>query len=82
MGYHYVTYEDAQILIPALESIKSGHGTTKDLRGLAGKFINELKMVREDVDYAPLKGHQIYFGSAKDSEVFSDILQWARGKEK
>lgn len=79
MAYHYVTYEDAQILIPALETIKSNPSNTKDIRTLAGSFADKLGMVREDVDYTDTRGYQMHL-TDKESEVFSEVLKWARGK--
>jgi len=79
MAYHFVTYEDAQILIPALETIKSTPSNTKDIRNLAGNFAEKLKMVREDVDYSDMGGYQMHL-TDKESEVFREVLKWARGK--
>ncbi len=79
MAYHYITYEDTQVLIPALESIKSGSNATKDIRNLAGKFLEQLRLVRGDVDYSDQGGYQMHL-SDKESEVFREVLRWARGK--
>lgn len=77
MAYHYISYEEAQALIPALEVIKENKKNTKDIRSLAGSFLEQLKLVREDVEYTA-GGYQMYL-SDKESEVFRECLKWARG---
>ena len=57
MRTDYVTYEEAQTLIPIFRYLEK-EAPYVDLRKSAGKVLMALKRVRS-VDYAPLRGYQI-----------------------
>lgn len=78
MAYHYVNYEEAQELIPGLEAIVNAKDCRKDIRALSQKFLQQLRLVREDVDYVR-GGFQVYFPDS-ESQVFDEVIKWARDR--
>lgn len=65
----YVSYEEAQQLIPTFEYLK-WQGPRKDVRADSDALLKELKMVRQNVDYGSLGGRQIWL-----TEHLYDLLE-------
>jgi len=75
----YISYEEAQKLIPIFQYAKK-FGPHRELRLMAGRILEELELVRGDIDYSPLRGDQVFL-SRKDTELLLDALEYIRGKE-
>jgi len=66
----YVDYEEAQRLIPIFDYYMK-KGPWKEVRADASSILRELKDVRE-VDYAPLRGHQLFL-TEEQYDFFIDV---------
>ena len=75
----YISYGEAQKLIPIFQYAKKS-GPYRELRLMAGRILEELELVRGDIDYFPLRGDQVFL-SRKDTELLLDALEYIRGKE-
>ncbi len=67
----YVSYEDAQRLIPIFEYYVH-EGPWKEVRSDARAILGELRDVRP-MDYSPLRGQQIFL-TEKQYEFFNDVV--------
>ena len=70
----YVTYAQAQKLIPIMEHIAKNH-EWKEARESAKRILPDLKMVRGDISYEPLSGRQIFLRSELDRDFLMDSLR-------
>lgn len=68
----YITYEDAQRLIPFFEAIIE-HPPVSGARKRGIRILRKLKSVRKDVDYEPLLGQQVFLAS-KDKEWLLEVM--------
>lgn len=77
MRVTFVTYEEAQKLIPVFKYAQK-HGPWKEVRESASRILEKLESVRT-VDYSPLKGYQMLL-KEEDYEFYLDALDVAEGK--
>jgi len=73
----YVTYEEAQRLIPFFRYAKV-HGPYREARESAGRILEELESAKQ-IDYSPFRGHQMFL-KEDDYEFFIDSLGAMEGK--
>jgi hypothetical protein len=69
--YMYITYSDAQRLIPFYEKVAKEH-PWKEVRESAKRLLRELRMVR-DIDYSPASGHQLILNRV-DHQFLMDTM--------
>jgi len=74
MEVMYVSYEEAQKLIPIFKHVAK-HGPYKEARASARRILQELELVRGDISYAPLSGCQIILRSEEDKDFLRDALE-------
>ena len=67
----YVTYDEAQKLIPVFKSIRD-FGPYKEARDSGGRILRDLQFVRP-LDYGVAKGHQLMLHD-RDYEFFTEVL--------
>ncbi len=70
----YISYEEAQQLIPVFEYIKR-YGPHKDSRVDSDALLKELRMVRSNTDYEPMGGRQLWL-----TERLYEALEAARSE--
>jgi hypothetical protein len=73
MEVMYITYEEAQKLIPFFKVASQDRNYGKEAMESARRILPELENVRER-DYSPLKGKQIILRSGDDRQFLIDAI--------
>ena len=73
MEVMYINYEEAQKLIPLFEHL-SKYAPIKEAKESAQRILPELKLVRKDISYSPLKGRQIFLRNEMDRQFLIDSI--------
>ena len=74
MEIMYVTYAEAQRLIPFFQREAARSSPYPGAQESAKRILSELQMVRGDVDYSPMKGKQIVLRNEHDKEFLIDTI--------
>lgn len=74
MEIMFITYEEAQRLIPFFKVATKDNRYGREPMESAQRILSELQMVRGDVSYAPLKGKQIILRSEDDKQFLIDAI--------
>ena len=74
MEVMYVSYAQAQRLIPLMQQIAKNH-EWKEVRESAKRILQELELVRGDISYDPLSGRQIFLRSENDRDFLRDSIE-------
>lgn len=74
MEVMYISYRDAQILIPFFKHAAE-RGPYKEAKESAKRILRELDLVRGDISYAPLKGKQIILRVEDDRDFLRDAVE-------
>jgi len=73
MEVMYISYQEAQRLIPLFQEL-SRSAPIKEARESAKRILPELKLVREDISYSPLKGRQVFLRNELDKQFLLDSI--------
>ena len=68
----FVSWEEAERIKPRLQAIIDGEFFSKRIKRVASNLLEELRGVRKDVDYSPLKGKQILLTDAQ-AHLFEEL---------
>lgn len=68
-----LTYEEAQLLLPIFRQLNTRE-YPREMRMAASRIVEELRRVREDVDYQDTGGKQIFL-KERDFGLLSDVLE-------
>jgi len=74
MEVMYVSYPQAQRLIPLMQHISKYH-EWKEVRESAKRILPELEAVRGDISYDPLAGRQVFLRSENDRDFLRDSIE-------
>ena len=74
MEVMYVSYAQAQRLIPLMQHVAKNH-EWKEARESAKRILQELELVRGDISYDPLEGRQIFLRSENDRDFLRDSIE-------
>lgn len=74
----YVSYEEAQKLIPIMEHFAQ-KAPYKEAKESAKRLLPELRLVR-DLDYGPLQGRQVILRREDDRDFLIDAIYEVGGK--
>lgn len=78
MEVMYVSYAQAQKLIPLMQYVAKAH-EWKEARESAKRILQELELVRGDISYDPLSGRQIFLRSENDRDFLRDSIEATGG---
>ena len=78
-GQVFVSYGEAQRMLPFFREMARTARLAR-IRKAASAFVEELDLVRDDVDYAPLGGRQILLTSV-EAELLSAYYETHGGKK-
>lgn len=79
MEVMYVSYQEAQALIPVFKWIAK-QGPYKEAKESAKRILPELELVRGDISYSPLAGRQVILRVEDDRSFLSDAIASLEGK--
>ena len=74
MEVMYITYAQAQRLLPVMKHIVKTH-QWREVRNSASRIIPELEAVRGDISYEPLRGRQVFLKSENDRDFLRDAIE-------
>jgi len=70
----YVSYAQAQTLIPIFKHVAKS-GPYKEAKESAKRILQELDLVRGDINYEPLAGRQVILRSEDDRDFLRDAIE-------